>query len=98
MSLMKTLIIGSGGQLGKAISSILENSIPLSHDIIDLRNINNIENTLDKYSFDTIINCAAMTSVDKCETDLDSAYYINGLSMKYIADYCRENNNYQKHL
>ena len=47
---MKTLIIGSGGQLGKALSSILENSIPLSHDIIDLRNVNNIENTLDKSS------------------------------------------------
>ena len=67
---MKTLIIGSGGQLGKALSSILENSIPLSHDIIDLRNVNNIENILDKYSFDTIINCAAMTSVDKCESDI----------------------------
>ncbi|AGO61919.1 SDR family oxidoreductase [Ferroplasma acidarmanus] len=95
---MKTLIIGSGGQLGKALSSILENSIPLSHDVIDLRNVNNIENTLDKYSFDTVINCAAMTSVDKCEIEIDSAYYINGLSMKYIGDYCRENNKYLIHV
>ncbi|ARD84769.1 dTDP-4-dehydrorhamnose reductase [Ferroplasma acidiphilum] len=95
---MKTLIIGSGGQLGKALSSILENSIPLSHDDIDLRNVNNIENILDKYDFDTIINCAAMTSVDKCETDIESAYYINGLSMKYIANYCRENNKYFIHV
>ena len=39
---MKTLIIGSGGQLGKALSSILEDSIPLSHDDIDLRNVDNI--------------------------------------------------------
>ncbi len=95
---LKTLIIGSGGQLGKALSIILENSIQLSHDDIDLRNVNNIDNILDKYDFDTMINCAAMTSVDKCETDIDSAYYINGLSMKYIADYCRENNKYLIHV
>ena len=95
---MKTLIIGSGGQLGKALSSILKNGIPLSHDIIDLRNVNNIENIMERYDFDTIINCAAMTSVDKCETDIGSAYSINGLSMKYITDYCRENNKYLIHV
>ncbi len=95
---MKILITGAGGQLGKELSSILENSIALSHNSLDLKNIDNIKNILDKYSFDTIINCAAMTNVDKCESDMDSAYYINGLSMKYIADYCRENNKYLIHV
>lgn len=95
---MKVLITGAGGQLGKELSSILDNSIALSHDALDLKNIRNIENILDKYSFDTIINCAAMTNVDKCESDINNAYYINGLSMKYITDYCRKNNKYLIHV
>lgn len=80
------------------MSSILENSIALSHDAFDLKNISNIENILDRYSFDTIINCAAITNVDKCESDIGNAYYINGLSMKYITNYCRKNNKYLIHV
>ena len=95
---MKVLITGAGGQLGKELSSILENSIALSHDVLDLKNIKNIENILDKYSFDIIINCAAMTNVDKCENDVGDAYYINGLSMKYITDYCTKNDKYLIHV
>lgn len=95
---MKVLITGAGGQLGKALSSILENSIALSHDALDLKNIHNIEDILDKYGFDTIINCAAMTNVDKCESDIGDAYYINSLSMKYITNYCRKNDKYLIHV
>ena len=39
-----------------------------------------------------IIICAAITDADKCE--IDNAYYINGLSTKYITDYCRKNCRY----
>lgn len=95
---MKVLIIGARGQLGKELSGMLDNSIALSHDALDLKNISNIENILNKYSFDTIINCAAMTNVDKCESDIGDAYYINGLSMKYITDFCKKNDKYLIHV
>ena len=95
---MKVLIIGARGQLGKELSGMLDNSIALSHDTLDLKNISNIENILNKYSFDTIINCAAMTNVDKCESDIGEAYYINGLSMKYITDFCKKNDKYLIHV
>ena len=95
---MKVLITGAGGQLGKELSNRLNNSIALSHDAFDIKNIKNIENILGKYNFDTIINCAAMTNADKCETDIGDAYYINGLSMRYITDYCRKNAKYLIHV
>lgn len=95
---MKVLITGAGGQLGKELSNRLNNSISLSHDAFDIKNITNIENILDRYNFDTIINCAAMTNADKCEIDIDDAYYVNGLSMKYITDYCRKNGKYLIHV
>ncbi len=95
---MKVLITGAGGQLGKELSNRLNNSIALSHDAFDIKNIKNIENILGKYNFDTIINCAAMTNADKCETDIGDAYYINGLSMRYITDYCRKNDKYLIHV
>jgi len=92
--MMKALITGSNGQLGKELKNILNNSIALSHDNLDLKNVNNIENILNNYNFDTIINCAAMTNVDKCEDNIDDAYYINGLALKYIKNYCNKNNIY----
>ncbi len=91
---MNVLITGSNGQLGKELSLILNNSIKLSHDDLDLKNVNNIENILNNYNFDTIINCAAMTNVDKCENNINDAYYVNGLALKYITDYCNKNNIY----
>ncbi len=95
---MKTLITGAGGQLGKELSLILNDSIALSHKDLDLKNTGSIESTLGKYDFDAVINCAAMTDVDKCENTFDDAYYINGLSMKYISGYCRKNNLYLIHI
>lgn len=91
---MKVLITGSNGQLGNELSRIINKPIKLSHDNFDLINVNNIENVLNNYDFDVLINCAAMTNVDKCEENIDDAYYINGLSLKYITDYSKKNNIY----
>ena len=95
---MKTLITGSSGQLGNELSNIINNPVKLSHDALDLTDIYSIEDTLDNYDFDVLINCAAMTNVDKCEENIKNAYYINGLSLKYITDYCNKNNIYLMHV
>ena len=91
---MKTLITGANGQLGKELTYLIKDSIKLSHEELDLKSINNIEKTLNNYNPDIIINCAAMTNVDSCEINMSDAYYINGLSLKYMADYSRRKNVY----
>lgn len=51
---MKVSITDAGGQLGKELSTLLGDSIGLSYYAPDLKNISSIENSLDKYNFDTI--------------------------------------------
>lgn len=52
---------------------------------LDITNENNVNEVINKYKPDVVINCAAHTAVDKCETDEESAYKINSLGPKYLA-------------
>lgn len=86
---MKILITGANGQLGRELASQYSkrNEDLILTDVADL----NITNSEAVYSFvketnpDVIINCAAHTAVDKCETDMDNAYRINAIGPKNLA-------------
>jgi dTDP-4-dehydrorhamnose reductase len=63
--MMKILVIGKNGQLGKSIQNI-SYSVNSNYDFtfigrkeLDLSNNNAIVDYLDNYAFDIIINCAA---------------------------------------
>lgn len=86
---MKILITGANGQLGREITKQYnEKKVELIlTDVADL----DITNAKIVYDFiqankpDVIINCAAHTAVDKCETDADNAYKINAIGPKNLA-------------
>lgn len=86
---MKILITGANGQLGRELTKQYSNrNVELIlTDVADL----DITNTEKVYEFvnankpDVIINCAAHTAVDKCETDIDNAYKINTIGPKNLA-------------
>jgi dTDP-4-dehydrorhamnose reductase len=76
---MKILIIGSGGQLGSDCMSVLGSS----HEVtgidfpdIDIGERSSVEKPL-SITPDCVINCAAYTAVDKCETEKELAWKIN---------------------
>lgn len=52
---------------------------------LDITNETNVNEVINKYKPDIVINCAAHTAVDKCETDEKNAYKINALGPKYLA-------------
>lgn len=52
---------------------------------LDISNENNVNEVINKYKPDVVINCAAHTAVDKCEADEENAYKINALGPKYLA-------------
>lgn len=52
---------------------------------LDITNEINVNEVINKYKPDVVINCAAHTAVDKCETDEENAYKINALGPKYLA-------------
>jgi dTDP-4-dehydrorhamnose reductase len=84
----RLLLLGSTGQLGSQLNNILKNDydlISISHSDLDFNNFYLIEDLILKKSPDIIINCMAMTDVDKCEEDKKQAYNINGEAIKHIA-------------
>lgn len=94
----KVLITGVSGQVGQAIYRILSRSN--SYELFLTNRTPNIDNNIEELDIsderavgliidrimpDIIINCAAFTAVDLCESEEDRAYEINALGPKYLA-------------
>ena len=86
---MKILIIGSGGQLGTDCRNILGDS----HEIhavdfpeIDIADPESVEKIFAVAEPEAVINCAAFTAVDKCETETEACWKINSDGPKHIAE------------
>ena len=86
----KILITGCHGQMGKALNVFYEgdkNVCLVNTDVGEL-NITDQEEVMQKIgeiSPDIIINCAAHTQVDACETDQERAYQINAVGPYYLS-------------
>lgn len=90
----KVLITGCNGQLGRALNKLLagENIEIINTDVdtLDICNPEQVLALVKKEQPDTIINCAAHTAVDKCETDVENAARINALGPKNLAAAAKE--------
>jgi dTDP-4-dehydrorhamnose reductase len=76
---MKVAIIGSNGQLGTDIVRAFGDSIviPLSHDDIEISEINSVHRVFRKIHPDLVINTASFVNVEGCEKDPEKSYRIN---------------------
>ena len=90
--MMRILVTGKNGQLGKSIHKIVTNNEQADDFIfVDREELNlNSESGINHYfdnsdKFDIIINCAAYTAVDKAEEEPDLANQINHLAVKQLA-------------
>ena len=90
----KVLITGCNGQLGRALNKLLANKdieiINTDVDNLDICDAAQVSALIKKEQPDTIINCAAHTAVDKCETDRENAARINALGPKNLAAAAKE--------
>lgn len=90
---MKIIITGSKGQLGNALIELLKNDsssigpipscykdceiTPVDVDELDISDGKAVESFVKDIKPDLIINCAAMTNVDGCESDVELAERVN---------------------
>ncbi len=88
---MKILIVGAGGRLGAALLRGYQGE----HDIagfnraqLDLSNLDQIRQKLSGTDFDVLINAAAFTNVDLCETQPEQAFCINAEAPRVLAKIC----------
>jgi dTDP-4-dehydrorhamnose reductase len=86
---MKILITGANGQLGRELTKQYSNKsaelILTDVQDLDITKGEEVYNFVNKVKPDVIINCAAHTAVDKCESDKDNAYKINTIGPKNLA-------------
>ncbi len=86
---MKVLITGAKGQLASDLISILKEKgsevIPYGKDAFDITLLSQAIQICKEAKPDIIINCAAYTNVDGCETNIDFAYKVNALGAKNVA-------------
>ena len=92
----KIIVTGCNGQLGRAINQlytgnteyefvntdVFEGDGITSLDITDVNQVLALAREVKPYA---IINCAAHTNVDKCETDIDNAYKINAIGPRNLS-------------
>lgn len=88
---MKILITGGKGMLGRTLQSVLS-----EHDLIiadlpecDILDAAGFDCFLTNAAPDAVIHCAAMTAVDKCETEIDFAYKLNAVGSMNVAAACQ---------
>ncbi len=89
---MKIVVLGSGGRLGAALvrewRAAGDQVLGLSRQLLDIGNFDAVRETLLGQEFDALVNCAALTNVDYCETHPDEAHRLNGEAVATIADVC----------
>jgi len=86
---VKLLIIGSNGQLGTDFVKIAEQQrhtvIPIDYPQIDIRDKSSAESIINGSAPDAVINCAAFTAVDDCETNSEAAFALNANACENLA-------------
>ncbi len=91
----KILITGCNGQLGRALNKeyakddveFINTDVAQGEGILslDITNVEEVIRCAEKTKPDVIINCAAHTNVDACETQWDLAYQINAVGARNLS-------------
>ena len=105
MELMKLLIVGAKGMLGRQLSEVFKDFNPVCWDkeevditdekqvrekITALRPIQQVQGKQAQGGLDVIINAAAYTDVDGAEVNREAAFAVNELGVKNLARVAKE--------
>jgi len=88
---MKIAILGAGGRLGAALArtwAASDEVLALGRAEFDLAAPGESERVLRPLEFDVLVNCAALTNVDYCETHEEEAICINAGAVREIGALC----------
>jgi len=90
--MMKWLVTGSGGMLGRDIQNQLADHdlVALTRSDLDITDLEAATDTLAKHRPDVVINCAAWTAVDAAEDHEGEAFAVNAVGAANVATACRD--------
>jgi dTDP-4-dehydrorhamnose reductase len=88
----RIVIVGAGGRLGAALIREYARDFEVlgfNHAQLDLSAPDQLRSTLGDLDFDALINAAAQTNVDRCETHQEEAFALNAEAPRVLAEICR---------
>ncbi|MBQ3920457.1 MAG: dTDP-4-dehydrorhamnose reductase [Oscillospiraceae bacterium] len=103
---MNILITGGKGQLGSELSRCFERGytelgtpdvlkkenkvVCIDVDELDITDLGAVDSFIGEGRFDAVINCAAYTNVDGCESHKDDAFRVNAIGPRNLAIVCEK--------
>jgi dTDP-4-dehydrorhamnose reductase len=99
---MKVAVIGASGQLGSDVCRVHraegDEVVPLAHEQVEIRDPVSVRDQLALHRPDVIVNAAALTDVDRCETEPELAFAVNALGARNVARAARDAGAYLIHV
>ena len=91
---MKVLVTGAGGLVGREVTKHCtaegEEVNAFDHKVLDIADLASVRSAVGDLRPDVVINCAAWTNVDGCESDRAHAIEANAQGPEVLATTCRE--------
>ena len=90
---MRILIPGANGMLGHALTAVLSKQhklIGLDLPDLDITDLSAVRSAISTHHPDLLINAAAYTDVDGCESNSDLAFSVNAMGPHNLALVCKE--------
>ncbi|BAN03184.1 dTDP-4-dehydrorhamnose reductase [Ilumatobacter coccineus] len=91
---MRVTVTGAAGQLGSdAVAAFTASGADvtgLARAELDLADADSVEHGIAATRPDVVVNCAAYTAVDACETDVEAAHEVNEYGVRRLAQACAD--------
>ena len=92
---MKVAVTGAAGLVGRAVTAHCtaqgDDVSSFDHRALDITDAAEVKQLIGSLQPDVVINCAAWTDVDGCESDPHRAERANALGPEFLASACRDN-------
>jgi dTDP-4-dehydrorhamnose reductase len=86
---MKIAVLGANGQLGQDVAAAFQATgdevVSLTHQELEVSSLDSVQQSLDRIRPDAVVNTAAFHHVEKCEADPATAFAVNGVGARNVA-------------
>lgn len=89
----RTLVFGAGGRVGSRLAAHLEEEgmevVRCGRDACDLKDLKALKNVLLSSGATHVVNCAAVSGLEACLDDPETAHRVNAMAPEMMASICR---------